>query len=82
MFKHALFVFDRTGDMTFVMAGTFLRLSSIAIQGSFYPVYLKSISLSGTTIGLLMGAIAAFAGPAAFAVGWPPCSYDPEFRKI
>ena len=60
--------------VAFVMAGTFLRLSSIAIQGSFYPVYLKSISLSGTTIGLLMGAIAAVAGPAAFAAGWV-CRY-------
>lgn len=56
--------------VTLVMAGTFLRLSTIAIQGSFYPVYLNSISLSGTTIGLLMGGIALFAGPASLAAGW------------
>ncbi len=39
-----------------VMASTVLRHSGTAIQGSFYVVYLEQIGITGTSIGLLLGA--------------------------
>lgn len=37
----------------FVIVGTFLRVSTYAIRGSYYPVYLKGIGFSAFSIGLL-----------------------------
>ena len=41
-----------------VMYGTFLRLSSSAIRGSFYLVYLEQLKFSATVISLLYSSIA------------------------
>jgi len=38
-----------------VIASTVLRHSGTAVQGSFYVVYLESMGITGTSIGLLMG---------------------------
>lgn len=52
-----------------VVAGTFLRISAFSVQGSFYTVYLDSIGMSGTRIGMLVGVAALVGGPAALLAG-------------
>lgn len=53
-----------------VCLGTFLRLSAFGVQGSFYPVYLESIGITGSVIGVLIG-FASFTGtPSAIAAPW------------
>lgn len=53
-----------------VCLGTFLRLSAFGVQGSFYPVYLESIGITGSIIGVLIG-FASFTGtPSAIAAPW------------
>ena len=60
----------RDGAILLVIVATFIRLSAISVQGSFYPVYLESISVSGTMIGALVGA-AAVAGSFASLLSGP-----------
>lgn len=53
-----------------VCLGTFLRLSAFGVQGSFYPVYLESIGITGSIIGVLIG-FASFTGtPSAIGAPW------------
>ncbi len=40
--------------VTLVVLATFLRLTSTAMRGSFYPVYLLKVGFSGSTIGFLI----------------------------
>lgn len=47
-----------------IVAATFMRISALSIQGSFYTVYLQGIGLSGTLIGILIGAESLIGGPA------------------
>ena len=47
--------------VAFIVAATFLRISSSGIQTSFYVVYLDGIGLTGTLIGVLIAA-SEFAG--------------------
>jgi MFS family permease len=42
--------------VAFIVAATFLRISSSGIQTSFYVVYLDGIGLTGTLIGILIAA--------------------------
>jgi MFS family permease len=50
--------------VAFIVAATFLRISALSIQSSFYAVYLKGIGLSGTLIGILIGFESLIGGPA------------------
>lgn len=40
--------------VAFIVAVTYLRIASSAMQGSFYIVYLESLGLTGTLIGILI----------------------------
>ena len=55
--------------MGVVLAVTMLRVSASSIQDSFYPVYLQSIGMSATEIGLLITVSSAVAAFAALTVG-------------
>lgn len=55
--------------VTLVLAFTFVRIAISGIQSSFYVVYLASIDLSGTQIGILVGCASVIAGPAALLTG-------------
>lgn len=48
-----------------VIVATFLRISAFGVQSSFYPVYLDSIGISGTLIGVLIGFASLIGAPAA-----------------
>ena len=52
-----------------VMATTVLRHSGTAIQGSFYVVYLEQIGITGTSIGLLLGAFGMVGALGSLAPG-------------
>ncbi len=52
-----------------VVAVSVLRNTTYAIRGSFYVVYLESINLTGTEIGLLMSAAGMVGAGAALLVG-------------
>ena len=55
--------------MSVVLVVTMLRVSASSIQDSFYPVYLQSIGMSATQIGLLITVASAVAAFSALAVG-------------
>lgn len=55
--------------VAFIVGATFLRISAVSIQGSFYNVYLQSIGLSGTLIGILVSFESLIGGPAALLSG-------------
>ena len=55
--------------MGIVLVVTMLRVSASSIQDSFYPVYLQSIGLSATEIGLLITVSSAVAAFSALTVG-------------
>lgn len=55
--------------LIFVMLGTFSRLGVIAMQGSFYPVYLASIGFDASVVGIMLGIAAAVGAPAALLAG-------------
>ena len=63
--------------MSVVLTVTMLRVSASSIQDSFYPVYLQSIGLSATYIGLLITISSAVAAFSAFLVG-PLSRYIPQ----
>lgn len=48
-----------------VMVFTFLRIAVAGMQNSFYVVYLESIGLTGTAIGILIGCANFVASPAS-----------------
>jgi predicted MFS family arabinose efflux permease len=55
--------------MAIVLIVTMLRVAASSIQDSFYPVYLQSIGLSATEIGLLITVSSFVAAFSALAVG-------------
>jgi MFS family permease len=55
--------------MSVVLTVTVLRVSASSIQDSFYPVYLQSIGLSATYIGLLITVSSAVAAFSSFLCG-------------
>ena len=63
------FALMRVPAVALIVAATFLWISVLSIQGSFYTVYLKGIGLSGTFIGLLVGLQALIGGPASLLTG-------------
>lgn len=52
-----------------VLAFTFVRIAISGMQSSFYVVYLASINLTGTQIGILVGCANFIASPAALLTG-------------
>jgi MFS family permease len=52
-----------------VLAFTFVRIAISGMQSSFYVVYLASIDLTGTQIGILVGCANFIASPAALLTG-------------
>lgn len=59
-----------------------LRISGAAIQGSFYVVYLESMGLSGTAIGILWSAAAVLGGIGALGVGPASRIFIPHWLLI
>ena len=55
--------------MATVLMITVFRIAASSIQDSFYPVYLRSIGLSATQIGILITVSSAFAAAGALSVG-------------
>lgn len=55
--------------LVFVMLGTFSRLGAVAMQGSFYPVYLVTIGFDASVSGVMLGLAAAVGAPAALLAG-------------
>jgi predicted MFS family arabinose efflux permease len=56
--------------VAFIVAMTFLRIASSAIQASFYVVYLEKIGLNGILIGTLIGIGEGFGMFGAGIAGW------------
>jgi MFS family permease len=56
--------------VAFIVAMTFLRIASSAIQASFYVVYLEKIGLNGILIGTLIGIGEGFGMFGAGVAGW------------
>ena len=54
--------------VAFVGLITFLRSGTYGVINSFYPVYLDSIEISGTEIGILLGVSSLIGSPAALLV--------------
>lgn len=65
-----------------VVAATFLRISALSIQGSFYTVYLQGIGLSGTSIGILVGISSLIGGPAALLMGMAVKAVRPHWLLL
>jgi MFS family permease len=55
--------------VAFIVGATFLRISALSVQGSFYTVYLQGIGLSGSLIGILIGFESLIGGPASLLTG-------------
>jgi MFS family permease len=55
--------------VVFVVAVTMLRMAGNGIQNSFYVVYLRSIDVTATEIGLLLAAASVLGGVGALAIG-------------
>ena len=68
--------------IAFVVATTILRHTSNGIQLSFYVVYLESIGLSGTIIGLLVAASSVLGGVGALSAGWLARKFTPFWVLI
>lgn len=68
--------------VAFVVAITFLRISSSAIQGSFYVVYLQGIGITGTLIGVLMAVGDAFGLFGASIAGWIEKKLKPHWTAL
>jgi predicted MFS family arabinose efflux permease len=68
--------------VAFVVAITFLRISSSAIQGSFYVVYLQGIGITGTLIGVLMAVGDAFGLFGAGVAGWIEKKLRPHWTAL
>jgi MFS family permease len=56
--------------VAFVVAVTVLRHAGNGIQGSFYVVYLESIGMTGTLIGVLVAAGSILGGIGSLTAGW------------
>jgi MFS family permease len=67
-YKQALALLAIPG-VALVIAVTFLRISAVSVQGSFYTVYLENIEFTGTQIGALIGLASLIGSPAALLVG-------------
>jgi MFS family permease len=55
--------------VAFIVGATFLRISALSVQGSFYTVYLQGIGLSGSLIGVLVGFESLIGGPSSLLSG-------------
>jgi MFS family permease len=55
--------------VVFVVAVTMLRMAGNGIQNSFYVIYLRSIDVTATEIGLLLSAASVLGGVGALAIG-------------
>lgn len=58
------------GGVAVVLAVTGMRYVGIAIQGSFYVVYLEQLGITGMAIGLLLTAAGALAAAGSVVAGW------------
>ncbi len=56
--------------MATVLSITVFRIAASSIQDSFYPVFLTSIGLPATQIGILITISSALAAGAALSIGW------------
>jgi MFS family permease len=56
--------------MALVLTISVFRIAASSMQDSFYAVFLNSIGMSGTQIGLLITLSSAVAAASALAVGW------------
>jgi predicted MFS family arabinose efflux permease len=68
--------------IAFLVANTFLRIASSAINGSFYVVYLEGIGISGTTIGVLLGIGEGFGMFGASTAAWLERKLTPHWTML
>jgi MFS family permease len=68
--------------VAFIVAITFLRIASSAMQGSFYVVYLQNMGFSGVFIGTLIGIGEGFGMFGAGIAGWLERSFKPHWILI
>ena len=68
--------------VAFIVATTFLRIASSAIQASFYVVYLEKIGLNGIIIGTLIGIGEGFGLFGAGIAGWLEKRLKPHWTLI
>jgi MFS family permease len=66
----------------FVVMISFVRHSSTSMQSSFYVVYLESVSISATEIGLLFAASATMGAMGALATGRLTNYMEPAFFLV
>jgi len=58
------------GGVAVVLTVTGMRYVGVAVQGSFYVVYLEQLGIAGTAIGLLLTAAGALAAAGSVITGW------------
>lgn len=68
--------------VAFIVAMTFLRIASSAIQASFYVVYLEKIGFNGIIIGTLIGIGEGFGLFGAGIAGWLEKRLKPHWTLI
>jgi MFS family permease len=68
--------------VAFIIAMTYLRIASSAIQSSFYVVYLEKLGLNGLIIGTLIGIGEGFGMFGAGIAGWLEKRMKPHWTLI
>ena len=68
--------------VAFIVAMTYLRIASSAIQSSFYVVYLEHLGLNGVVIGTLIGIGEGFGMFGAGIAGWLEKRLKPHWTLI
>ena len=68
--------------VVFVVAVTMLRMAGNGIQNSFYVVYLRSIDITATEIGLLLAVASVLGGAGALAIGPVARTFRPHWLLL
>lgn len=71
-----------TPAIGFVIACSFLMTTTHALRHSFYPVYLESLGMTGTLIGMLVAAGSVMAGLSGLSAGLAARRIDPYVLLI
>ncbi len=66
----------------FVIACSFLMTCTHALRHSFYPVYLESLGLTGTLIGILVATGSAISGLSGLSAGFATRRIDPNLLLV
>lgn len=71
-----------TPAIGFVIACSFLMTTTHALRHSFYPVYLESLGMTGTLIGMLVATGSVVAGLSGLTAGFATRRIDPNILLI